>query len=45
MIFSPLKPIFPLETKKVALYAPEQNVPPAVDDQTGGLQYYGSGEN
>ena len=27
MIFSPLKPIFPLETKKVALYAPEQNVP------------------
>ena len=27
MIFSPFKPIFPLETKKVALYAPEQNVP------------------
>ena len=32
MIFSPLKTIFPLETKKFALYAPEQNVPSVEED-------------
>ena len=39
MIFSPLKPIFPLETKKVALYAPEQNVPTVRQTEKPAFQF------